>query len=177
MGQERPSAVSHGHRRESPAASVGTTTSLADVGGDPLIDSGERELDLRTAIRLQVARLSLEHGIWSQSRVSVTRRYRREFEGLVLAVVEELLTPLAQAGAGCVLVHAAETRRLAGRRLTITVSDDGQSLDPASAELAARCVSLAALRRAAQVAGGTLLVENRPGEGTSVRVSLPTRRR
>lgn len=86
-------------------------------------------------------------------------------------VGEALANVDKHAGAGSAAVRV--TFGPAG--LQTTVSDDGKGFDPAAAgALAAQGhLGLLGLRERAQLAGGRLELDSRPGEGTQVRIWLP----
>ncbi|GHG05690.1 hypothetical protein GCM10017783_17810 [Deinococcus piscis] len=72
--------------------------------------------------------------------------------------------------------HSAAVRVTFGAQdLHTTISDDGQGFDPAgAAALAAQGhLGLLGLRERAQLAGGRLELDSRPGEGTQVHIWLP----
>jgi signal transduction histidine kinase len=57
--------------------------------------------------------------------------------------------------------------------LTI-VEDDGCGFDPAQLPNDASRIGIAGMGERVSVVGGTLTIESKPGEGTTVRAQLPT---
>jgi PAS domain S-box-containing protein len=61
------------------------------------------------------------------------------------------------------------------QNVTLTIRDNGQGFDPVDLEAAVRAghLGLKQMRERVESAGGTLLVESQPGQGTLVRAILP----
>lgn len=95
------------------------------------------------------------------ARLSMPRR-----ENLYSLLQEALRNALRHSGAGEVRLDAA----LRGRRLEVTVRDDGRGFDPAAA---AEGEGLRNMRRRAAAIGGRLEIESSPGRGTVVRFTGP----
>jgi signal transduction histidine kinase len=57
--------------------------------------------------------------------------------------------------------------------LTVEVSDDGAGFDPADADLRRPEMGLYVMRERVTLAGGTVTVDSRPGDGTRVRATVP----
>lgn len=93
-------------------------------------------------------------------------------EEAVLRVAEEALhNALRHAAAST--VRAALS--VADGQLTMTVTDDGTGFDAQDPpQAAARRLGLASMRERAREAGGTLTVISTPGEGTTVRLAVPS---
>jgi signal transduction histidine kinase len=96
-------------------------------------------------------------------------RHVPDLEATIYRTVQEALTNVikhAEATSGVVSVsEAADTVELA-------VRDDGRGFDPATQS---RGFGLLGMRERIALAGGTLAVQARPGEGTEIRVRLPVR--
>jgi signal transduction histidine kinase len=103
-----------------------------------------------------------------------TRRVPGEKQDVVLRVVQEAVANVMRHAA------ASELRvRLAysGRRLTVSVTDDGVGFDIASDPAAyAGHWGLLGMRERARSVGGDLTLRSAPGEGTTVRLSIPCSR-
>ncbi|MEJ3743833.1 GAF domain-containing sensor histidine kinase [Actinomycetes bacterium KLBMP 9797] len=59
-------------------------------------------------------------------------------------------------------------------RVVLTVDDDGSGFDPAERAQATRRLGLASMRERATAVGGRLTVRSAPGEGTRIRLEVPT---
>lgn len=162
-----------GKRRASPPPEWESAAAVAlPRAGGPA--AATEALDLRTAVRLRLARFADEAGVWTQSRVSPRGGYPPEFSQLILAILEETLANVREhARASCVSVQLAERGWRAGRRLTITVSDDGRGFDVAGIDPQRGHRGLPSLREAVRFTSGTVTIESAPGKGTTVQVSLP----
>jgi signal transduction histidine kinase len=84
-------------------------------------------------------------------------------------IAQEALTNVAR--------HSHATRvdvslRTEGDFLSLDVEDDGRGFEPR--ELAeSRGLGVVGMRERAELIGGTLAIRSRPGEGTSVRLTVP----
>jgi signal transduction histidine kinase len=97
--------------------------------------------------------------------------------GRLLPELETACFRVAQEAVANAVRHAQarEVRvrlRHAGRKLTLTVADDGRGFDLAAA--AGPGFGIPLMRERAALAGGRLRVLSNPGEGTVVRMILPT---
>jgi len=119
-----------------------------------------------------------------RKHVDVLRRvYRREIHleltGTPRRVpeLEREVFRVAQEALQNALRHADATRldvELAAndRRLLLTVRDDGVGFDPQAAGVRSRRLGLTSMEERAEALGGTLSIESRPGEGTTVRLEV-----
>ena len=86
---------------------------------------------------------------------------------------------IAQEALGNALRHSA-AKRIAvklggdGERLFLKVSDDGCGFDPAGPEVRGQRLGLTSMEERATELGGTLRVTSTLGDGTTVRLELPT---
>jgi signal transduction histidine kinase len=88
-------------------------------------------------------------------------------EALYRVVQESLNNVVKHARARQVHVHM----RHAGSALNLEVRDDGQGYDPAKALLGG--LGLTGMRERVERLGGLLAIDTAPGQGTTVRVTLP----
>ena len=119
-----------------------------------------------------------------RKHVDVLRRvYRREIHleltGTPRRVpeLEREVFRVAQEALQNALRHADATRldvELAANdgRLLLTVRDDGVGFDPQAAGVRSRRLGLTSMEERAEALGGTLSIESRPGEGTTVRLEV-----
>jgi signal transduction histidine kinase len=134
------------------------------------------QLGTGAALEALVDRLASQSGLaialdvdldYERGRSAV--RHVPDLEATIYRTVQEALTNVikhAEATSGVVSVsEAADTVELA-------VRDDGRGFDPATQS---RGFGLLGMRERIALAGGTLAVQARPGEGTEIRVRLPVR--
>ena len=57
--------------------------------------------------------------------------------------------------------------------VTLEVDDDGSGFEPAEASIGRDRFGLLAMRERVEMAGGSWLIDSRPGEGTRIRAELP----
>lgn len=128
-----------------------------DVGSDGLAVTLQKHVDVLRRVHGVDIELSLDG-------VEVEPELERE----VFRVTQEAI--------GNALKHAApehvrvEARR-DGRRLVVTVADDGSGFDPEGAR-ARRHLGLISMRERAEAIGGALRVRSKPGEGTTVELEV-----
>ena len=96
------------------------------------------------------------------------------------AWIENDILRIGQEALTNVVKHAAANRvavRLAyePRRVCLGVQDDGRGFD-SRARCADRCFGLLGMRERAHSVGGTLTLESRSGEGTTIELSVPLRK-
>jgi signal transduction histidine kinase len=88
-------------------------------------------------------------------------------------VAEEALSnALRHSGASAVTV-TVEADGDAGRRILLSVADDGVGFDPDARSIASRRLGLVSMRERVEAAGGTFEIVSSPGRGTTVRASVP----
>jgi signal transduction histidine kinase len=115
------------------------------------------------------------------SSVATTVTVTGDESSVPLAVREELFLVLREALSNA-LQHADPRTvivdvRIGGPRLDAMVSDDGSGFDAEKAPLATTGTGLHSMGERANRIGGTLDVESRPGQGTTVRCRIPLQRR
>ena len=69
---------------------------------------------------------------------------------------------------------AVVTLKTEDGRFSLLVKDDGIGFDPSHLESKADSMGMASMRERAEQHGGTFKVESHPGEGTLIRVDIPT---
>jgi signal transduction histidine kinase/ligand-binding sensor domain-containing protein len=113
-------------------------------------------------------------GTGVDARVSSTGapcRYPAEVEEQAVRIATEAMTN-AHKHAGCRAVRVTCAYR--PRELCVSVRDDGRGFDPARAGANGH-FGLVGMRERAAAVGAQLTVESAPGEGTTVRLEVPTR--
>jgi signal transduction histidine kinase len=124
---------------------------------------------LATALRKHVEFLRRVHG--EAPALSVEGDGEpREGAGEVLRIAQEALQNAlrhAQAGRVDVTLSADDGR------LRVAVADDGIGFDPADPGLRSRRLGLTSMEERARALGGTLRIESRPGDGTTVVLEVP----
>jgi signal transduction histidine kinase len=120
---------------------------------------------LLEAVEAQASRLPLEVVVEADPELRRVR-YPEQIETAAWYVISEAMTNAVK--------HAAAARlciRLGEQdgRLSVEISDDGQGFDPGTA----RGLGLTGLADRMAIVGGTLRVDSRPGNGTTLRAGLP----
>jgi signal transduction histidine kinase/streptogramin lyase len=100
------------------------------------------------------------------ARIDLTPDRKRH----LLLAFKEAMTNVARHSGGS---RARVALKLAGRRLVLSVADDGRGFDPAAS---AAGVGLASLRRRAAEIGGSLDLDSAKGSGTTLRLEVPVER-
>jgi signal transduction histidine kinase len=128
---------------------------------------------LAAALRKHVEVLQRLYEPEIQLRVEGDRRLPPDIERGLLRIAQEAL--------GNALRHA-DARRVElllaahDSRVSIRVEDDGRGFDLEEAVTRSRRLGLTSMRERAEALGGTLAVESRPGQGTSVYVEVSVAR-
>jgi signal transduction histidine kinase len=115
-----------------------------------------------------------------EKRAGVEGRLIVETQIELPAAVEEGLYRIAQEALNNALKHAVAslvTVRLRSDNdlVELEVADNGQAFDPANISNSGG-LGLTSMRERAERLGGTLTIMSKPGQGTTVRASVPTRR-
>jgi signal transduction histidine kinase len=126
------------------------------------------DLGLAPAIESLVTRVSAVEGLDIAARVELAgQRLEGDVETAVYRVVQEALSNVAKhAQAEHVRVRVARE----GDEILIEVADDGRGFDP---QTPSQGFGLVGMRERADLHGGVVGVESRPGEGTTVQARLP----
>lgn len=93
-----------------------------------------------------------------------------EIETAIYRIVQESLTNVARHAAARSVSVLVERR---GDEAIAIIEDDGRGFDPRPSK--GRHLGLAGMRERAELLGGKLTIESRPGQGTSVHVQIPLR--
>lgn len=92
----------------------------------------------------------------------------------LLRIVQEALTNVRKhAGASRAHVRVSRVDGSAGEGVRIQVTDDGAGFDQASVPEVRRGFGLATMRERSDLIGAELEIGSRPGEGTTVAVTVP----
>jgi signal transduction histidine kinase len=125
---------------------------------------------LATALRKHVDVLQRVHGHAVKLRLDEDAAPHGEGDAEVLRIAQEALQNAlrhAEAEHVDVRLHADNGR------LRLAVTDDGIGFDPADPALRARRLGLTSMEERARALGGSLTIESRPGEGTTVALEVP----
>lgn len=117
-----------------------------------------------------------KHADATKSRHHLTVEFEHRGERRLPEGHEEALYRVAQEALNNIVKHAqAQTVRifldLESATVTLTISDDGSGFDPDSPTL--KGMGLFTMRERVGPLGGTLAIESSPGNGTTVRVTVP----
>ncbi len=139
------------------------------------------DLGLVAALEALARRAGAVEGLRVETEIAVdgdTSRADPEVESAVYRIMQEALTNTAKYARAD---RAVLDLRIVDGRLTATVSDDGvgfsvdagRPVDADRIEGPAHGVGLESMRERAELVGAELEVNSRPGEGTTIRVSVP----
>jgi signal transduction histidine kinase len=136
-------------------------STLDDLGLVPAVESYAREFSDRWGVPVRVHAHANGH------------RLPRDRELLVYRIIQEALTNIAKhAGATAVEIELDADRE----HVAATVRDNGRGFDPATTLASPeRGLGLFGMQERAQLAGGTLQLQSRPGTGTTVSLAIPAR--
>jgi signal transduction histidine kinase len=127
--------------------------------------------DLRRTLREYVERFSLQTGVTCQfenghgSAVALSP----SAEVQLIRIVQEALTNVKKHAPGA---RAWLSLKANHRRVCATIQDDGPGFDPASVGRSGR-FGLQTMKERAESAGGSFVIESRPGAGTRLEVTIP----
>lgn len=157
-----------------PESSARRLESLAGIAADAITDLERLVLDLRPAqldtlglvatLRWYAARFESQTG--TAMTVDVrggTRRLEPDVETALFRIAQEALTNVAR--------HSQASRvdvvlQFAPQSVSLEVGDDGVGFDSETAGMSPASVGLLGMREHAELVGGTLVVQSRPGHGT-----------
>jgi signal transduction histidine kinase len=114
-----------------------------------------------------------------ERRVGIEARVLMEELIDLPATIEEILYRIAQEALNNALKHAEATTvtvriRPEGDQVVLEVTDDGQGFDPEAPQHRGG-MGLDSMRERTRQMGGVLEIVSAPGEGTTVRVAVPSR--
>jgi signal transduction histidine kinase len=147
-------------------------TELRDVLQD--LQPAELEPDgLVRAIEGEAARLQARHAIQCSVRASgLHRELPAAVEVALLRIVREALGNVQRhAKASTVLITIATMRA----EVRLTIRDDGIGFEPGLAQDDRVRLGISGMRRRAESRGGSFMIDSRPGEGTTISVTVPAR--
>jgi len=126
--------------------------------------------DLATAIKEEIERFEVLTGISCQANLDVNCA--------VPEALRETIARVAAEGLFNIAMHAQASQvslelKCGAEDLRLTLRDDGRGFDPLSAVGASGHYGLLGLRERCRLAGGTLEIASRPGEGSQLMVRLP----
>jgi signal transduction histidine kinase len=98
-------------------------------------------------------------------------RLRPDVDDEVFRIAQEALHNALRHAAAARLEVALEESK---GRLILTVRDDGVGFDPAATDHRSRRLGLTSMEERAASLGGTLGIDSTPGEGTTIRLEVPT---
>ncbi len=170
-----PEAISEANRR----AISQLESDIADLRSliTELRPAALDDLGAEAAIRALVDRVTsngLEVDVsidlaWEQGRAKA--RHTSELETAIYRIIQEALTNAAKHGnAKRAIVEVTDD----DRHVSITVRDDGGGFDPAANTDG---FGLLGMRERAELLDGSIDIDSNPGEGTTLRVAFPARRR
>ncbi|MDX1437785.1 MAG: sensor histidine kinase [Anaerolineales bacterium] len=126
--------------------------------------------DLEEGIRVEAERFSRSTGIHCDLEIAIQSQVPELVGEHAQRIVAEALTNIARhAEADRVWVSAGDREG----RLEIEVRDDGKGFAKEAGSTASGHYGVIGMRERARLAGGTMAIQSRTGEGTSIEVSLP----
>jgi signal transduction histidine kinase len=129
------------------------------------------ELGLTPAIESLVARTRSVEGLEVELNIELGEdRLEPEVESTVYRLVQEALTNVAKHGQATSVIVSLVERDL---MVEVSVRDDGVGFDPS---VPTSGFGLAGMRERAALASGELEITSSPGEGTTVRATIPAKR-
>ncbi len=125
---------------------------------------------LAQALRKHVDVLRRVSGQAIELAVAAPPALRAQVAGEVFRIAQEALqNALRHAGAEHIAVRLGAERG----RLVLTVADDGRGFDAESPAVRGRRLGLTSMEERATALGGQVVVDSRPGAGTTVRLEVP----
>jgi len=125
---------------------------------------------LEDAIRDRAQAITVEFGTDCAVEANLERRLAPGLETVLYRVSQEALTNVVK--------HAGARRARVGLfrengTVILEVDDDGSGFEPAQASIGGDHFGLLAMRERVEMAGGSWVVDSRPGQGTRIRAELP----
>jgi signal transduction histidine kinase len=132
------------------------------------------QFGLAVALRVLTEEIAAEAHLEASCRVDLAN-------GSLRPGVEVMLYRIAQEGLTNVVRHASASQvavdlTSTDQRITMRIKDNGCGFEPyeLTAKPGARHLGLISMRERAALTGGTLNVQSRPGQGTTIIVSIPS---
>ncbi|MFI6931110.1 GAF domain-containing protein [Streptomyces sp. NPDC050287] len=156
---------------------IASVLRLADAGLDEVRsilcrlspDSLQTE-GLVAALTRYLGQLRVRHGLVAEARLSAEPDAAPEVKHALYRIAQEALhNVIKHAAARHVLLRLCATPET----VTLVVTDDGAGFDTGSSFPGH--LGLHSMRERAREAGGTLVVDSRPGRGTRIRATVPAR--
>jgi len=128
------------------------------------------DLGLLSALKWQIDRFEKQTGIDVRfHHADLDRRFGGHIEITAFRIVQEALTNVARHAS----VRKAKVEvRANPTSLSVRIEDEGRGFD-VEAALAARSSGLEGMRERSRLAGGRLVIDSEPGQGTRLSVDLP----
>jgi PAS domain S-box-containing protein len=128
------------------------------------------DLGLLPALKWQIHRFETQTGIYVRfNHADLDRRFGGQVEITAYRIVQEALTNVARHAR---VRQAKVDVRANPDSLIVRIEDEGRGFD-VEAALAARSSGLEGMRERSRLAGGRLVIESEPGQGTRLSVELP----
>jgi signal transduction histidine kinase len=158
-----PVEVKAGEIKKLVEGSIGVVRNMALLLRPAMLD----DLGLVPALEWQAREVSKRSGVWVQvDAEGVSEELPEEHKTSVYRIVQEALHNAVQhAEAHRIVVSVKQD----GRRLRVTIEDDGKGFNPARA----KGMGLLGIEERVSHLGGTFAVESQPGGGATLRVTLP----
>lgn len=127
--------------------------------------------DLPEMVQEEIERFTISTGISCVSEIDALARTPDTYCGHVLRTVSEGLSNIARHAQA---QHASVRAISHGQHLDIEVSDDGVGFDPEAIVALPGHYGLVGLRERVNLIGGEFVIKSLPGQGTRIRVCVPT---
>ncbi len=132
----------------------------------PVTDEG-----LVQALRKHLATLKSQEGLTVELRVEGDPQLSREQEEGMFRIVQEALNNVSKHAR---TDEAVVTLQMETGAVSLLIEDHGVGFDPYRIEPDGRSMGLRSMRERAEIQGGSLNVESSPGQGTCIRVTVPS---
>ena len=132
----------------------------------PVTDDG-----LVQALHKHLAALEIQEGLTVELRVEGGPHLSREQQKGMFRIVQEALNNVSKHDR---TDKAAVTLRTATGAVSLLIEDNGVGFDPYRIEPDGRSMGFRSMRERAEIQGGSLSVESSPGQGTRIRVTVPS---
>lgn len=127
-------------------------------------------LGLQSVLRDELAAFGAEHGLATEFHATFKERLASPLETRAYRIAQELLANVRRHAAATTVAVELHTR---GDTVILSVADDGRGFDTGLTLAESRGMGLHAIREQAELVGGAVRVQSRPGLGTRVDVILP----